>query len=89
MEAAIDEICVTLQFMAEFFEKLPEDTCMELARHVRMETANKEQILARNGDEAFKFSLIITGVCRAASRHCLVQLQDPVAGMTPNTGPCD
>ena len=61
METIVDEICVTLQFIAEFMDKLPEETCMELARHVRMESANKDQVLARTGDEAHKFSLIVTG----------------------------
>uniref|UniRef100_A0A061RI99 Cyclic nucleotide-binding domain-containing protein n=1 Tax=Tetraselmis sp. GSL018 TaxID=582737 RepID=A0A061RI99_9CHLO len=50
-----------MRYLAEFMEKLPEDICMEMARHARIETASRDQVLVRPGDDAAKFYLVLSG----------------------------
>lgn len=86
-ESILDEICVTVQFLAEFMEKLPEDTCLELCRYIRLETASKDQVLVRVGDEPSKFCLILTGdLCMHLSHITCDLLPLPVLSLAlPST----
>lgn len=60
-ESILDELCVTVRFLADFMAKLPTEVCTALCHHIFVETISKDQVLARPGDDVAKFTILVTG----------------------------
>eukprot|EP00873_Tetraselmis_striata_P002087 jgi/Tetstr1/422351/TSEL_013192.t1 len=65
-ESILDELCVTVRFLADFMAKLPTEVCTALCHHIFVETISKDQVLARPGDDVAKFTILVTGVVERA-----------------------